>query len=109
VTHDADSVFVYTGSAQQAEQARNIVEAELAEEGIEPRLVVVEHWLADEDRWDDEPEGPDVEEELLERGYAPWEVRVELESHDEARELADRLESEGHTVVRRWRYLLVGA
>jgi hypothetical protein len=109
VTHDADSVFVYTGSAPQAEQARRIVEAELAEEGIEPRLVVVEHWLGDEDRWDDEPPGPDVEEEVLEHGYAPWEVRVECGSHQEAQELADRLESEGFGVVRRWRYLLVGA
>ena len=109
VTHDEDSVFVYTGSAQQAEGARRIVEAELEELRIEPRLVVVEHWLADDDRWNDEPPGPDVEEELLEHGYAPWEVRVERESHHEARELADRLEAEGYGVVRRWRYLLVGA
>jgi hypothetical protein len=109
VTHDADSVFVYTGSAQQADQVRRIVESELAEEGIQPRLVVVEHWLADEDRWNDEPPGPDVEEELLEHGYAPWEVRVECRSHQEAASLADELESEGYGVVRRWRYLLVGA
>jgi hypothetical protein len=109
VSNDADSVFVYTASAQQAEQARRVVEAELAEERIQPRSVAVEHWLADEDRWDDEPPGPDVEEEELQRGYEPWEVRVECASHGEADELADRLEAEGRSVVRRWRYVLVGA
>jgi hypothetical protein len=109
VTHDADSVFVYTASGPQAEQARKIVESELAELGIQPKSVVVEHWLADEDRWNDEAPEPDVEEELAARGYAPWEVRVECASHDEAAELADRLEAEGRSVVRRWRYVLAGA
>ena len=109
VTHDADSAFVYTASGPQAEQARKIVESELAELGIEPKSVVVEHWLADEDRWNDEAPGPDVEEELVARGYAPWEVRVECASHHEAAGLADRLEAEGRSVVRRWRYVLVGA
>src|SRR5437868_13332717 len=75
VTHDADSVFVYAASAQQAEQARRVVEAELAEAEIEPRSVTVEHWLADEDRWNDEPPGPDVEDEVVALGYEPWEVR----------------------------------
>ena len=109
VTHDADSVFVYTESAQQAEQARRIVQAELAEEAIEPRSVTVEHWLADQDRWSSERPGVDIEHEVAARGYAPWEVRVELPSHREADELADRLEAEGRSVIRRWRYLLVGA
>jgi hypothetical protein len=109
VTHDADSVFVYTPSGLQAEQARKIVESELAELDLEPRSVVVEHWLADEDRWSDEAPGPDVEEEVIARGYSPWEVRVQARSHQEAEELADELEGEGRSVVRRWRYVLVGA
>jgi hypothetical protein len=109
VTHDADSVFVYTPSGRQAEQAQKIVEAELAELRLRPRSVVVERWLADDDRWSDEAPGPDVEEEVLAHGYAPWEVRVQARSHGEAEELADELEREGHSVVRRWRYVLVGA
>ena len=109
VSREGDTVFVYTGSGAQAEQARTVVQAELAHEGIEAHQVRIEHWLADEDRWDDEPPGPDVEEEVVSRGYAPWEVRIECESHHEADELADRLESEGYAVVRRWRYLLAGA
>src|SRR6266511_847021 len=45
--------------------------------------------------------GPDIEEELLDEGYAPWEVRVECESLDAAQELAETLEGEGYGVVRR--------
>ncbi len=33
---------------------------------------------------------------VAERGYAPWEVRVECDSYGEARELAERLEAEGY-------------
>ena len=76
VSREGETVYVYADSGSQAEQARQIVEAELGELVIEPRSLRLERWLADEDRWDDEPEGPDVEEELVERGYAPWEVRV---------------------------------
>jgi|SRR4051794_2389902 hypothetical protein len=109
VTHDPDSVFVYAASAAQAEQARSIVEAELSALRIAARSVVVEHWLAEADRWDDEAPGPHVEEEVSASGYAPWEVRVEAPTHGEAEELADSLEAEGYSVVRRWQYLLVGA
>ena len=58
---------------------------------------------------DDEPPGETWEEEELERGYAPWEVRVTLPSHREARALAEKLEAEGSSVDRRWRHLIVGA
>ena len=108
VTRSDDTVFVYTLSAAQAEQAQKILEAELAEAGLAAREIRVEHWLDGEDRWDDEPPGPTMEEEALAHGVAPWEVRVECASHQEADELADRLEQEGRSVVRRWRYLLVG-
>lgn len=102
-------VFVYAESRAEAERARAIVEAELAELGWEAAVGPVERWLADEDRWDREAPGPDLEEEVLERGLSPWEVRVEAQSHGEAEALADRLEAEGRPVVRRWRYVLVGA
>jgi hypothetical protein len=108
VSNDEDTVFVYTESQAQAEQARKMVEAELRDEGIEAE-VFVERWLPDEERWSGEPPDETWEQEELERGYAPWEVRVELPSHDEAEALADRLEGEGYDVVRRWRYLIVGA
>ena len=108
VSREGDVVFVYVSSGLEAEQARGVVDAELRELGLEARDMRVEHWLAEEDRWNDEPPGPDVEEELLERGYAPWEVRVECGSLGEARELADQLADEGYGVVRSFRYVVVG-
>ena len=109
VSHDDDELFVYASSAAEAERARAIVEGELADEGVDATIGPVEHWLHDEERWDDEPREPSPEEELLEEGIAPWEVRVECESHHDATALADRLEGEGYGVVRRFRYLIVGA
>ena len=109
VSRDDDTLFVYAASREQARQAQKIIEAELEEAGIEPRTVKLEHWLADEERWDDEPKQETWEEEVLEEGYSPWEVRVELASHEEAEKLADELEQERLPVARRWRYLVVGA
>jgi hypothetical protein len=109
VSRDDDTIFVYASSGLQAEQAQKVVEAELAENGIKPLVVRIEHWLADEERWDDEPKDETWEQEVLDRGYAPWEVRIELPSHEDADALADRLEKEGQDVVRRWTYVIVGA
>jgi hypothetical protein len=42
-------------------------------------------------------------------GYAEWEVRVDLPSHEDAVRLAEQLEQEGISpIVRRWKYLLIG-
>ena len=108
VTHDGDTVFVYAESQSQLERALPSIEAELAILGIQPALSVIEHWLGDEDRWDDEPPGDTIEEETIDRGYAPWEVRIPCRSHAAAREIADRLEAEGYGVVRRWSYVIAG-
>ena len=108
VSHDEDTVFVYAASAAEAAQARTVVDAELEESGIVPEEVVLEHWLDEEDRWDSEPEAPDVEEELVARGYAPWEVRVDCGSHEQADRVADELEADGFEVARRWTYLVIG-
>jgi len=108
VSRDGDTVFVYAATGMQAEQASRVVEQELQEAGLPPVRFVTERWLHDEDRWDDEPDGPDVEEELLERGYAPWEVRVEAKSPAEARDLAEQLRDEGYDVSRTFTYLIVG-
>lgn len=109
VSNDEDTVFVYVNTAPDAEGARRVVDAELREEGIEPTEIVVERWLPAEERWSGEPPDETWEQEELDEGRAPWEVRVELASHEEAEQLADRLEGEGYGVVRRWRYLIVGA
>ena len=108
VSRDGDTVFVYASSGMQAEQASRVVERELQDEGLTPSRFVTERWLREEERWDDEPEGADVEEDMLERGYAPWEVRVELESLEEADKLADQLRAEGYDVSRTFKYVVAG-
>ncbi len=109
VSRDEDTVFVYAATRGAAEQAHAVVEAELRAHGIEARISRVEHWLDEEDRWDDEPPGETWEEEELARGFAPWEVRVECPSRQEAGELAERLEAEGYRPEQRFQYLIVGA
>ena len=109
VSRDGNELFVYASTPAEAERARGIVEAELADEGVEASTSTVERWLHDEERWTGEPPQETWEQEEVERGYAPWEVRVERETHAEARKLADELEGEGYDVVRRWRFLIVGA
>ncbi|HEU5214342.1 MAG TPA: hypothetical protein VFU30_02245 [Gaiellaceae bacterium] len=109
VSRDGDTVFVYAASRAQAELAHDVVEAVLRKQGFAARASRIEHWLDDEDRWDDEPPGETWEEEELDRGFAPWEVRVECPSHEKARELAEQLEAEGYKPERRFQYLIVGA
>jgi hypothetical protein len=108
VSQDDNTVFVYAASGMQAEQASRVVEQELQDAGWTPTRFVTERWLADDERWDDEAEQPDIEEDLLERGYAPWEVRVECKSLADARELADTLRAEGFGVSRTFTYVIAG-
>ena len=108
VSRDGNEIFVYADSPQAAEAARAVVEAELRAHDVEATTSAVEHWLDDEDRWSDEPPDETWEQEEVERGYAPWEVRIQAPSRAEARELAERLESEGYGVARRFRYVIAG-
>ena len=108
VSSDQDTVFVYADSQGALERARPAIEVELAALSLQPESAVIEHWLDEEDRWDDEPRGENVEGEAAAHGYAPWEVRIPCRSHEEAKELALRLEADGHGVVRRWSYVIAG-
>lgn len=108
VSRDGDEIFVYASSRAEAERAHGVIDAQLRSLGGEARASKVEHWLEDEERWDDEPAGETWEEEELDRGYAPWEVRVQCASRDEAKSLAETLEGEGYNPVRRFHYLIVG-
>ena len=108
VSHDGNTVFVYASSGTQAEQASRIVERELQDAGATPTRLVTEHWLSDEERWDDEQPQKTWEQEEIERGYAPWEVRVECESLGEAHDLAEQLRAEGYGVSHTWTYVIAG-
>ena len=110
VSRDDETLFVYAGSRAEAEQARDIIDAELRETGAEGRVGSIEHWLAEEDRWDDQaPEEFKAEQEVLKEGLSPWEVRLEADTPEAAETLAAKLATDGYNVVRRYRYVLVGA
>jgi hypothetical protein len=109
VSRDGDEVFVYASSRAEAENAQKVVEAVLRTLGVEAKTSRVEHWLDEEERWDDEPPGETWEEQELERGYAPWEVRVDCRSRADAHTLTGQLEAEGYRPIRRFQYLIVGA
>lgn len=108
VTHDSDTVFVYAASALELEKAQAVVERELEELNLRPDALITEHWLAGEERWDDQPVSADPDEEVAGEGYAAWEVRIPCKSHAAAEKLADELEAEGYGVVRRWSYVIAG-
>jgi hypothetical protein len=108
VSRDGDEIFVYTGTYDEAERARSVIQAELGDEGVAAVTGSIERWIDEEDRWSDDAPGETWEEEAIERGFAPWEVRVTLATHGDARAMADRLEREGYAVERRWQFLIVG-
>jgi hypothetical protein len=108
VSRDENTIFVYAASSMQAEQASRVIERDLQDANLTPDRLVTEHWLAAEERWDDDPQQPPTEEDLVRRGYAPWEVRVECKTLGEARELEDELERDGYGVSRTFTYVIAG-
>jgi hypothetical protein len=117
-------IFLYAGTETAARDAERIALAVLDQHGIaaEPAL---HRWHPIEEQW----ETPDVPlpqneaerqaehqrledtetAESLATGKPQWHVRVELGSHHHAVTLARTLEHEGRAVVRRWKFLIVGA
>ena len=124
VSSDDARVFLYADTRRAADAAVRVVREVLADEGsgAEPML---DRWHPIEERWEDasvplpqseaerraERERLDALDEAtsLETGIAQWEVRIELASPAGAESLADELEQEGRSVVRRSSFLLVGA
>jgi hypothetical protein len=114
-------LFLYADTESAARAAQSVVEDLLQEDAA----FVLDRWHALEERWEDASvplpatdADKNVEHERLEQdeaaesaatGVAQWEVRVELRSHADERELADRLQQEGWSVISRWRYLIAGA
>jgi len=50
VSRDGGELFVYASTAAEADRARQIVEAELADDDVEARVTEVERWLQEEER-----------------------------------------------------------
>jgi hypothetical protein len=124
VSGDGSRVFVYAGTREQAERARELI-AKLAETHGWTVAAELTHWHPEAEAWED-PDLPlpasdaarvaehekliAVERlELAERGDPEFEVRVDLASHRDAVHFAEVLRAEGLPAVRRWKYLVVGA
>jgi hypothetical protein len=117
-------VFLYAGTENAARDAERVARDLLASQGIQAEFAL-HRWHPIEEEWEDpdvalprteaerEAEHQRLEDaetaESLAAGTAKWEARVEFPSHHEAVALADKLRSEGRTVIRRWRFLVVGA
>jgi hypothetical protein len=125
VTRDGPRVQLYVGTKEQAEVVERVIQEVLAEQAIEATVSPIFRWHPTEERWEDVSRPlPRTDEEIAaehERweeqqaneaqalGYAEWEVRVDLPSHKDAVEFAERLEAEGITpITRRWKYILIG-
>jgi hypothetical protein len=108
VSGDDANLFVYADAPGQAESARTVILTELDHHGIAATTSGVEHWLADEERWDNEPADESWEEEVTEKGYAPWEVQLNCRSRHAAAKLEAELTTEGYSPVRQWKHLVVG-
>jgi hypothetical protein len=124
VSNDGTTIFLYAGDREQAEKAQKLVERLTAEEDEEVRLSFT-RWHPEAEEWRpvDEPLPQDAEDraaehaarvarerqESEEAGSPEYEVRVDLPSHGDARELVERLDAEGLRSVHRWKYVLLGA
>lgn len=123
-TDGGSELFLYTHAADAAATAQQSVSELLASHGVQADYAV-ERWHPVAEEWEPadvalpetaaeveaERQQLDAEEtsESLSAGVALFEVRVQLSSHHDAVALAARLSSEGYPVVRRWRFLVVGA
>ncbi|HSD77033.1 MAG TPA: hypothetical protein VLA98_06495 [Solirubrobacteraceae bacterium] len=124
VTVDAARVFGYAETREQAEEAARVLADLAAAQGLTASASVA-RWHPVAERWEapDAPLPATPEAERSERGerdaredaesraagVPQWEVRVELASREDTAALAERLEGEGLPVIRRSRFLVVGA
>jgi hypothetical protein len=124
VSRDGPRVFLYTDSEERARAVFQTVSTRIESEGLSA-LTALERWHPVEQAWKaGSVPMPRTEDELgaeherlqereaaesLEKGSAQWEVRVELASHEDTVAFAQRLETEGIPLVRRYTFLLAGA
>jgi hypothetical protein len=124
VSRDGARVFLYAGDREQADKARVLVEELTQKEDEEVRVTSTRwHPAAEEWRPAEEPLPADGDEksaehaervarerqETEETGSPEYEVRIDLPSHGEAKDLVERLSDEGLRSVHRWKYVLLGA
>jgi len=124
VSSEGPDIFLYTGTGEAAREAEQVVREVLAGRDLTATFAT-DRWHPIEEEWENAaaplPQTPqqreaeherrmaDETQESLATGKAEWEVIVTAPSHRAAVELAGRLQDEGRTVIRRWKYLFLGA
>jgi hypothetical protein len=109
VSQSPRRVFLYAASAHSAMQAEQVVRDAMIEHGVSA-AVRCDQWNPIKQSWTSHEDLMNAErEKSAATGRATWQVRAEPPSHHELKALAQRLEAEGFSVARRWRYLIAGA
>jgi hypothetical protein len=124
VSADGPHVFLYAGTEDAAREADQVVRQVMAQHGLGADFAL-DRWHPAEEKWQDADVSiPQSDEQLqaehqrleadetresLATGHAQFEVRVELPSHHDAVALGERLLAEGRPVIRRWKFLVIGA
>jgi hypothetical protein len=124
VSRNGARVFLYSGTREQAELARDAIEADARKHDWTVDIDF-RHWHPTAEDWED-PDKPLPEDDaaklsehqaLMSReleetawsGHPEFEVRVDLSSRHEAVRFSEQLRKEGLPAVHRWKFLLVGA
>jgi hypothetical protein len=123
VTRDGARLFLYTDSEQTASESERVVKELATGDGLEAKTRIT-RWHPDEEEWVD-PSAPmpqteaeraaehregeaRQEREAAATGRDEWELRVDLASLGDARELSSRLSEAGIRHHRRWKHVLIG-
>jgi hypothetical protein len=125
VSADGPHLFIYAATEDAARAADRVLREVLNQHQLAATGFTLDRWHPDEQDWEDAgvPMPVSDEQRVAERqrlmdyqaqrsaaaGQAGWQVRIELPSHRQAVELAGRLRAEGRPVIRRWKYLILGA
>jgi len=124
VTRDGARMFLYTGSQDTAREAERVARDLAAADKLEAKTSIT-RWHPDEEEWVD-PSAPlpqseaqraaehreheaHEEREARRTGQNEWELRVDLDSLGETRELSSKLSEKGIEHHRRWKHLLIPA
>ena len=126
VSRDGAKIFLYAETEEQAREAERVALELVAAESLSAETSLT-RWHPDADEWrdasaplpqtdaeraaerDHHEESAEAEAQSARPWDYQWEVRVDLPTLHDTRELASRLTDEGIHVKRRWKYLLVGA
>ncbi|HKH13733.1 MAG TPA: hypothetical protein VKA47_03655 [Solirubrobacterales bacterium] len=124
VTRDGASMFMYAASKDAAREAERVARELATGEGLDAKTRIT-RWHPDEEEWVDpsvpmpQSEAERVaehreheaheEREAAVTGQNEWELRIDLDSLHDTRELSNRLSEEGIEHHRRWKHLLVPA